>query len=330
MDAVTDPRCGKTAGYQAHRRAKEDACAPCLAASAADRRHRAAYDYLTGGQKMTIDATGTRRRIQALVRIGWPLSELADRLGVSLQNVYAYTKRDRVWRSTATKITAIYDELSMTPGPSSSASKRAQSKGWAPPLAYDDDTIDDPKARPSSAYVGAAIDEIAVQRAARGERVRLSRAERAEVVRRLTAAGLSAADIAVTTEEGRVMPKLPCQSGDPDRYFPASGASPKAIAAAKAECAPCPILTECKDWAVRRGESGIWAGTTAPERDVYRRVHGITVERVRMDIVEDEQTDAVRGMVARGFNGPEVARALGISPSGAAQAINRAKRGKAS
>jgi DNA-binding CsgD family transcriptional regulator len=35
-----------------------------------------------------------------------------------------------------------------------------------------------------------------VQRASRGERVQLSRAERAEVVRRLTAAGLSAAQIA--------------------------------------------------------------------------------------------------------------------------------------
>jgi DNA-binding CsgD family transcriptional regulator len=66
------------------------------------------------------------------------------------------------------------------------------------PLAWSDDKIDDPAARPSKMVIHhhTAIDEIAVQRASRGERVRLSRAERAEVVRRLTAAGLSAADIA--------------------------------------------------------------------------------------------------------------------------------------
>jgi hypothetical protein len=141
--------CGTTGGYQAHRRAGETTCAPCRAAAAADRRYRVAFNYLTGGQRMLIDATGTRRRVRALVRIGWPTSELAARLGVSFQNVYDYTIRDKVRRSTAAKVAALYDELSMLPGPSSSASIRARSKGWPPPLAWDDDEIDDPAARPA-------------------------------------------------------------------------------------------------------------------------------------------------------------------------------------
>lgn len=198
MTAPSD-RCGTTAGYQAHRRAKQEACVPCRAAAAADRRRRVAYEYLTGGQKMMVDATGTRRRVQALARIGWPLSELADRLGVRFQNVHDYTTRERTRRTSAAKVAALYDELSMIPGPSSSAAKRAAAKGWAPPLAWDDDTIDDPRARPNWGVAASRlvkpIDDIAVTRAMHGDRVRLTRQERAEAARRLKAHGLSANEI---------------------------------------------------------------------------------------------------------------------------------------
>jgi DNA-directed RNA polymerase specialized sigma24 family protein len=73
----------------------------------------------------------------------------------------------------------------------------AKAKGWPGPLAWDDDTIDDPAARP---HIGAAwsdaFDEVAVLRAMYGDPVRLRPSERAEATRRLTAAGLSAAQIA--------------------------------------------------------------------------------------------------------------------------------------
>lgn len=181
---MSDPRCGSYAGYQAHRRAGQPACRPCLDAAAADRRYRTAYAYLTGGQRMLIDATGTRRRVRALVRIGWPMSELASRLGVSFQNVFDYTTRDRVRRSTALKVAGLYDELSMLPGPSSSAAKRAASKGWPPPLAFDDDQIDNPAARPADGVRGTV----------QGYPRDLDREQR---VLELTRAGLSAADIAL-------------------------------------------------------------------------------------------------------------------------------------
>jgi hypothetical protein len=176
--------CGTTGGYQAHRRAGETTCAPCRAAAAADRRYRVAYDYLTGGQRMLIDATGTRRRVRALVRIGWPLSHLATRLGVSVQNVCAYTHRVQVRQSTALKVAALYDELSMLPGPSSSALIRARSKGWPPPLAWDDEDIDNPAARPAHNAHGEVEG-----------RPRDADLENRVLV--LTRAGLSAAEIAL-------------------------------------------------------------------------------------------------------------------------------------
>jgi WhiB family redox-sensing transcriptional regulator len=126
------------------------------------------------------------------------------------------------------------------------------------------------------------------------------------------------------------MPKLPCQSGNPDRWFPTTGTTDKDIAKAKAECASCPILDDCKEWAVIHGEVGIWGATTESDRKSIRHHRRITAKPILMDVINEDRNAVVRGMVARGLNGPQIADALGISPSGAAQAINRAKRGKAS
>lgn len=195
---MSNPPCGTTGGYTAHIKRREPTCQPCRTAQADWERHYRTRKYLAGGP-MLIDSTGTRRRLQSLMRIGWPAHELGTRLGVSATAVRHWMDADRtVRRETAAKVARLYDELWSTPGPSVKTRARALANNWPPPMAYDDDKIDDPAARPSKmvAHRPAALDEIAVQRAARGERVRLSRAERAEVVRRLTAAGLSAADIA--------------------------------------------------------------------------------------------------------------------------------------
>lgn len=94
-----------------------------------------------------IDATGTRRRIQALMRIGWPLDELAKRAGTTHARVVAY-RGTRVHQRTAAKIRVLYDELSMIPGPSAISAQRAAAKGWPPPLAWDEAAIDNPAAAP--------------------------------------------------------------------------------------------------------------------------------------------------------------------------------------
>lgn len=107
--------------------------------------------------------------------------------------------------STRDAVRRLYDELSWTVPPPSRIRSRAQrmaaARRWAPPLAWDDETIDDPKARPDrgtslTLLEGKAFDENAVERAMAGDQVPLRPVERAEVVRRLTEGGLSAREIA--------------------------------------------------------------------------------------------------------------------------------------
>lgn len=152
--------------------------------------------YLNHGP-LSVDATGTRRRVQALVAIGWPMSQQSARLGMERSSVHAMTRHTWVHLDTAAKVTALYDELSMVPGPNNRARLQAKKRGWAPPLAWAEDEIDDPTARPNiGTHQPRSFDEVAVQRAMHADRVPLRPVERTAAVRRLTAAGLSAAQIA--------------------------------------------------------------------------------------------------------------------------------------
>jgi DNA (cytosine-5)-methyltransferase 1 len=122
---------------------------PCRDAAAAYEYRRTARAYLTH-QPLMVDVTGTRRRIRALARIGWSLHEVARRLGVPVQSLSrAHRHSGHVRLATAQKVAALYDELSMTPGPSVHARCHAERQGWPPPLAWDDDDIDNPTARPA-------------------------------------------------------------------------------------------------------------------------------------------------------------------------------------
>lgn len=143
-----------------------------------------------------VDATGTRRRIQALVRIGWPLDELAARSGTSSIRVVAY-RSTRVHRTTAAKVRVLYDELSMILGPSALSVRRATEKGWPPPLAWDEAAIDNPAATaqgmPTRRLRRAAdIAEDAAEHLARGC-TRAQAAERLGITRNTLDAALSRA-----------------------------------------------------------------------------------------------------------------------------------------
>ncbi|UTT40227.1 hypothetical protein NMP99_02920 [Glutamicibacter mishrai] len=104
-----------------------------------------------------IDATGTRRRLQGLVTLGWSVSNLGVRLGVTPSNMHVLLKRDLVTVTTARKVRDLYDVLwdkqnPATSGQDLSAATRARNyarfHGWLPPMAWDDDQIDDPGYRP--------------------------------------------------------------------------------------------------------------------------------------------------------------------------------------
>lgn len=96
-----------------------------------------------------VNIIGTARRLQALVAIGYTQSDLAARIGVTPANsTNLFHGNGTVRAATADRIAAIYDDLAMKPGPSATARARAKKLGWAPPLAWEDDEIDNPAAEP--------------------------------------------------------------------------------------------------------------------------------------------------------------------------------------
>lgn len=175
-------------------------CTPCCTAKTAQLTAWRKRRHLHGPD--TVDPTGTMRRVQALAAIGWSLTEVARRLGTEPCVVQAICRGDRtrVYRRTAERVRAVYDQLSMTPRIGTDERSRisvtmtlslAKANCWAPPLAWDDDTIEDPAATP---YVGGTedelVDEMAVERFIGGDHtVPLNHAERVEVTRRMLHAG---------------------------------------------------------------------------------------------------------------------------------------------
>lgn len=96
-----------------------------------------------------VSAVPTRRRLRALVAIGWTQRALAVKMGCSygwLGHIVT-GRRKRVSKNTAKRVLALFDELALTPPPDSYGSRRAklhaQRLHWAVPLALDlEDQLD--------------------------------------------------------------------------------------------------------------------------------------------------------------------------------------------
>ena len=144
-----------------------------------------------------IDGTGTRRRLQALVAIGWSGSELMRRMGRIPTNFGFLVEGGQVKAHTARAVRELYEQLWNTAPPetsreekiSASRSRRhASDRGWPPPMAWDDDTID----RPDVAH-GPDQDEqpdhVAVERVLAGHRAKLRHVDRVELARRVLESG---------------------------------------------------------------------------------------------------------------------------------------------
>lgn len=108
-----------------------------------------------------IDATGTRRRLQALATLGYTLPTVARSIGVSNRNLYEITvsRWGTVRKTTASSVARIYRELSTQPARrtrwSEQARAMAAAAGWHGPMAWDD--IDNPAAQPQTAGVEAEL-----------------------------------------------------------------------------------------------------------------------------------------------------------------------------
>jgi WhiB family transcriptional regulator, redox-sensing transcriptional regulator len=71
----------------------------------------------------------------------------------------------------------------------------------------------------------------------------------------------------------------PCAQSDPEMFFEESG--PQALLnlpILRKLCADCPILTECREHAVRHELYGFWGGLTMKERKKERKRRGITLD----------------------------------------------------
>lgn len=97
-----------------------------------------------------IDSTGTTRRLQALGAIAHSARELAARLDEREARVHVHRRGEvpRVHVEFAAKVDRLYEQLQGTPGDSEQARAWAKQQEWKPPLLWEDDTIDDPQARP--------------------------------------------------------------------------------------------------------------------------------------------------------------------------------------
>ncbi len=91
---------------------------------------------------------GTVRRLQALTAIGWDTEHLATELGWTVTQLHRALDGHPP-PHTRHPVTQLYNELSMTPGPSTTARQHAHTNGWPPPLAWDDDDLDQPTATPA-------------------------------------------------------------------------------------------------------------------------------------------------------------------------------------
>ncbi|MFF7250429.1 hypothetical protein ACFZBU_41930 [Embleya sp. NPDC008237] len=95
-----------------------------------------------------VDATGTRRRLQALTAMAHPMDDLARRLNMDRARVATLFTAENVRAGDAARVRVLYDTLQMSPGREPMAARFAELKAWAPPLAWDDQRIDDPTASP--------------------------------------------------------------------------------------------------------------------------------------------------------------------------------------
>ncbi|MFI5614725.1 WhiB family transcriptional regulator [Amycolatopsis sp. NPDC051903] len=247
----------------------------CPDATAAYRRYNrfqyAGKAHLCPDTDHRIDATGTRRRIQALYAIGHREDDLAQRLGyTSPQRVFAgqacvipfmhnakSQRRSRVFQSTAAKVAALYGELRDVPGPSKHLRERARRFGWFRPDEWDTADIDDPDSTPDVA----------------GTRPRI-----------------------VETNPADPWFGSLCRSGlyDPELWW---AGTQQATEQAVRVCGHCPVRRHCLRHALTSPESyGVWGAVSERKRrevhgELRRRLNGRPMEgSPELDAVLDEYT----------------------------------------
>lgn len=104
------------------------------------------------GPTVRVPVIGSRRRVQALITFGWPKyligQELGNRSRGTIDHIL-YRAGDTITKDLHDRVVRAFDRLAATPGPAPKSRAYGRRMGWPPPMAWDDDTIDDPAGKPT-------------------------------------------------------------------------------------------------------------------------------------------------------------------------------------
>lgn len=107
-----------------------------------------------------------------------------------------------------------------------------------------------------------------------------------------------------------------CAGMDPELFHPVDDGGDAVSERASAACRRCPVIAECRDWALHHEAVGYWGGLTEKARRRLRRILGITDPAA---LGRDEVHDEVTGLTPPlseldlGRSAREVAAAAGVS-----------------
>lgn len=173
-------------------------CFDCRMANAIARTKYAAGE--KPAREGRVPNAGTQRRLRALHAVGHTWKSIGERLGLRIQSVreVAGLSPQHPWTfcyiDTARRVEELYEEW-WNVYPAGTAAHRARlsakRRGYLPPLAWDEETIDDPEATPAVMDGGPVIDAVAVKRVLDGNKVDLNEAETDEVIKAMLRKGLS-------------------------------------------------------------------------------------------------------------------------------------------
>lgn len=99
---------------------------------------------------------GFRRRIEALGCVGWSRENIAQLAGLSVRLVNLSPEKLAVSPDVFARLKTAYDRYKSTSGPSKLAAMRAVAAGYSPPLAWELEDIDDPRAKPYGGFARSA------------------------------------------------------------------------------------------------------------------------------------------------------------------------------
>jgi hypothetical protein len=117
-------------------------------------------DFELSAASASIDGAGTRRRVEALIAIGWSQTQVWQGAGIGWHTAIRILQGDRVRVTTARAVADFYERMWDRPAPAgrhrACALRMARERRYYPPLAWDDDEIDDPAAKPHGEWRAVA------------------------------------------------------------------------------------------------------------------------------------------------------------------------------